>query len=227
MRRRDSLRRRPGARGLTLAWVVRIPTIPRMRLTATAMLLLLAAVPALGQDLVLRFACLDCTPAVLDRLGRDRGTGELPTQVPLDAALSLLDPDQVTLVAFARVRTAPNHEGADDRTHRAIYLEPTPEGRLEQHISELVEGMAVRVTPMVDREGRIRIDGQLTLSSIDQRAPLVGFDRLPLGRPLTHATQTINPAAVLHLNQGCIIAAPGGAAGRERVILIGVEAAQP
>ena len=52
-----------------------------------------------------------------------------------------------------------------------------------QRLSEWDEGVSVRIVPTLDRDGRIHIDGQYALKSINTRAPLVGVEKLtPAGR---------------------------------------------
>ncbi len=187
---------------------------------------LLGCAPALAaadrDQLEVRIICLDLADGALDRLGCDRTNGHLPSRLPIAAILILLDPEQAEVVASARVRTKPGQPGSDDRRHRATYLEPTPGGRLEQRDSELDEGIAVTLTPMVDSEGRIRIDGHLTLATINRRAAISGLDRVALGRPLESATREIDPAVSLRLGEAAVIPCPGGAVGRERVLLVAV-----
>ncbi len=172
--------------------------------------------------LEVRIVCLDLADGALDRLGCDRATGHLPSRLSIVDVLLLLDPEQAEVVASARVRTAAGKAGSDDRRHHATYLEPTPGGHLEQRDSELDEGMAVTLTPLVDSEGRIRIDGHLTLATINRRSVIAGLDRVALGRPLESATREIDPAVSLRLGEAAIIPCPGGGVGRERVLLVSV-----
>ncbi len=177
---------------------------------------------------MVRIYCLDLQIGVLDRLGRDQSTGLVPLHLPLAAALDLLDKDLVDEVAFARVRTTFGHEGVDERLNKVTYLEPTPDGGLIQRFSDWQEGISVRITPLQDSEGRIRLSGAMVVRTIDKRAPLVGFEGLSLGRPMSHATQSLNPAVVLRPGEACVIGNPGvEPSGRERVLLISAEVTRP
>jgi hypothetical protein len=177
-----------------------------------------------SERFVVKFYCLDVTQALLDRIGRDPSTGQLPEQLPLARALSFLDQDQVKLVSYSRVEAVPGKEAAADNTHKAIYLEPAPGGGMVQRTSEWDEGASVRIVPTVDRDGRVRIDGAYALKAINSRAPLVGVEKLDLGRPLTHATQTINPAVALHPGEARMMnALTSGNVDTERVLLVVVE----
>jgi len=193
-------------------------------------LVLAAAAPALiaaEGRYVFKFYCLDVSAAVLDRVGRDQATGQLPDQLPLARALSLLDQDQVKVVAFTRIEAVAGKEAAADNTHKALFLEPAPGGGMVQRTSEWDEGASVRIVPTIDRDGRIRVDGLYSLKAINSRAPLVGVDKLALGRPLTHSTQSINPAVVLRPGEARMMnALNSGNVDTERVLLVVAEKAE-
>ncbi|HTM21769.1 MAG TPA: hypothetical protein VL172_14705 [Kofleriaceae bacterium] len=177
-----------------------------------------------GGRFVVKFYCLDVTQALLDRLGRDPSTGQLPEQLSLARALSFFDQDQVKLVAYSRVEAVSGKEAAADNTRKAIYLEPAPGGGMVQRTSEWDEGASVRIVPTVDRDGRVHIEGAYALKAINSRAPLVGVEKLDLGRPLTHATQTINPAVVLRPGEARMMnALNSGNVDTERVLLVTVD----
>jgi hypothetical protein len=190
-------------------------------------LVLAAAAPALlaaDGRFVVKFYCLDVSQPLLERLGRDRGTGQLPEQLPLARALGLLDQDQVRIVAYSRVEAVAGKEAAVDNTRKATYLEPAPGGGMVQRTSEWDEGVSVRIVPTVDHDGRIHIDGIYSLKAINSRAPLVGVEKLDLGRPLTHSTQTINPAVVLRAGEARMMnALNSGNVDTERVLLVVVD----
>jgi hypothetical protein len=108
--------------------------------------------------------------------------------------------------------------------HRVSYLELAPNGAWMQRLSDWEEGVSVRVTPTIDRDGRIHIDGKYALASINSRAPLVGIEKWDLGRPLTHSTQAINPAVVLRPGEARMIGAMGSAnPDFERVLIVVAE----
>jgi hypothetical protein len=95
-----------------------------------------------------------------------------------------------------------------------------------QRQSEWDEGVTVRIVPTVDADGRIRLDGQFALKEITARSPIVGAEKLDLGRPLSHAVRTINPAVVLRVGEARLVPHLDGASvGTERVLLVVAEAA--
>jgi hypothetical protein len=195
--------------------------MPIRPLLALILVVLAPALAAADGRYVIKFYCLDVTQPLLERLGRDRTTGQLPDTLPLARALALLDQDQVRVVAFSRVEAVPGKEAAADNTRKAIYLEPAPGGGMVQRTSEWDEGASVRVVPVLDQDGRLRIDGFYSLKAINSRAPLVGVEKLDLGRPLTHATQTINPAVVLRPGEARMMnALNSGNVDTERVLLV-------
>jgi hypothetical protein len=198
--------------------------MPTRLLLTLAVMLAASTLGAADGRFVIKFYCLDVTQALLDRLGRDHATGQLPEQLPLARALSLLDQDQARVVAFTRVEAVPGKEAAADNARKATYLEPAPGGGMVQRTSEWDEGVSVRVVPTVDRDGRIRIEGIYALKAINSRAPLVGVEKLDLGRPLTHSTQTINPAVVVRPGEARMMnALSSGNVDTERVLLVAVE----
>lgn len=204
----------------------RLPVAVAVLLATVLSSALPAALGAAEGRLLFRFYCLDVQEGMLDRLGRERGTGQLPDRLPLASALALLDQDRVRMVAFARVEAVPGKEAAASNTKKAIYLDPAPGGFVQRQ-SEWDEGVSVRITPVVDADGRIRIDGEYALKSINSRAPLVGVEKLELGRPLTHSTQTLNPAVVLRPGEARLLSTlSSGDPAKERVLMITVEKAE-
>ncbi len=181
-------------------------------------------VAAADAQYVFKFYCLDLQPGALERLGKDARTGQLPEELPLAKALALLDQDQVKQVAFSRVEAVIGKEASATNTHKATYLEPAPGGGMVQRQSEWDEGVSVRIVPTIDREGRIHIDGNYALKSINSRAPLVGVEKWDLGRPLTHSTQTVNPAVVLRAGEARLIGALGSGSESERILIVVAEA---
>jgi hypothetical protein len=180
------------------------------------------ALPAADPALVLHLYCLDLQPQVLERFGEDRATGALPAHVTSGAAFRLLDADAVTVLGAITI-TMDQADGtpvAVDHTHPATYLETDASGTVVQRESPWSEGMVARISAHRDSEGRIRVDGQVTLHAIASRQALSGAQRLPLGKPLTQTTQSVVPGAVLRSGEACVIPFPGAGGGTAQRVLV-------
>ncbi|MBA2480546.1 MAG: hypothetical protein H0V44_07780 [Planctomycetes bacterium] len=177
-----------------------------------------------ADHLVIKLYCLDIAQDEMASLQRDSRSGQFPEQFSLAMAMSLLDQDKVKVVAFSRLEAVVGKEASTSNTHKAAYLELAPNGAWTQKLSDWDEGVSVSIIPTKDADGRIHIDGIYSLKAINSRAPLVGVEKWDLGRPLTHATQTINPAVVLRAGEARLIGAFGNAAtDRDRVLIVVVQ----
>ncbi|MBA3707285.1 MAG: hypothetical protein H0W83_00525 [Planctomycetes bacterium] len=183
-----------------------------------------ASASASDQRLAIKFYCLDIGKSEMAALKRDSRTGQLPEQLSMASAMTLLDQDHVKVVAFSRLDSVIGKEAAANSTHKASYLELAPTGAWMQKLSDWDEGVSARVTASIDGEGRIHVDGIYSLKAINSRAPLVGIEKWDLGRPLTHSTVTINPAVVLRAGEARLIEAFGnGAPDSDRVLVVVVQ----
>jgi len=195
-------------------------------LSPLIVLLLGQALTAAEQPLVLRLYCLDLQPQVLEHFGEDRATGTLPAQVTSAAAFRLLDADAVTVLGAITI-TMDHADGAPvavDHTHPATYLEADAAGGVALRESTWSEGLAARISAHRDAEGRIRVDGQVTLNAIASRQVLSGAEHLALGKPLTHSSQSVVPGAALRSGEACVIPFPGASSGTtERVLVLVAE----
>jgi hypothetical protein len=193
----------------------------RIALAAMIVWSMSAIAPAVDHHLEIKFYCLEVAQDEMASLKRDSRSGQLPEQLSLAMAMSLLDQDQVKVIAFSRLEAVIGKEAATSNTRKAAYLEMAPNGAWVQKLSDWEEGVTVRVVPTIDADGRIHVDGLYSLKAINSRAPLVGIEKWDLGRPLTHATQTINPAVVMREGEARLIGAFGNAApDRDRVLIV-------